>query len=263
VIGDWGSFKTMKRRTLLLSALVGALVPPALAANPPWRARLLKGGFDGKNWWAGLHVSLDADWKTYWRVPGEGGIAPQIDLPGENIAKAEIFHPLPHRYEDEAGITIGYKHEVVFPLALAPLDPAKASALSLKAFFGVCDVVCIPAQFAADAQFDPAGADAPDQALIARWQRFVPVPTVDGPIAKATAREMNGTIVIDCDMRKKADDFFVEGNPAHYFGKPTLMRGIALLPVSGAKSLEDLRGTELRVTMDVRGRGLEQRVTVV
>lgn len=253
----------MQRRSFLLGLSALSVSRPAWSGEKPWEARLLKGGFDGKVWWAGLHVSLDEGWKTYWRVPGEGGIAPQIDLPGENIAKADIMHPLPRRFEDEAGMTIGYKEEVVFPISLAPGDVTKPVTVSLKSFFGVCDVVCIPAEFAGNLQFDPAKSDAPDQALISRWQRLVPAAAMEGPIVKATAREMNGTLVLDCDMREKADDMFVEGNPAHYFGKPSFMRGIAVLPVNGAKSVAALRGTDLRVTLDVGGRGLEQRVTVV
>ena len=69
---------------------------------------------------------------------------PQLDITGENIASHEVFYPMPSRFEDDAGMTNGYKNEVVLPLAIAPADMARPVKLSMKAFFGVCDVVCIP-----------------------------------------------------------------------------------------------------------------------
>jgi DsbC/DsbD-like thiol-disulfide interchange protein len=252
----------MKRRQLLLCAFAIAHAPAAFAANPPWSARLLKGGFDGKVWWAGLHVTLAPKWKTYWRVPGEGGIAPQLDVKGGNIAAHEVLYPLPRRYEDEAGMTIGYIDEVVFPIAIEPTDASKPINLSLTAFFGVCEVVCIPAQLEESIVFDPAVADAPDQALISRWQGPVPRVQTPGPVTKAVARMENGKLWLDLDKPMGARDVFVEGKAGHYFGKPTLMRGIALLPVTGATSEADLRGSQLRITLDSNAGAIEQQVTV-
>jgi DsbC/DsbD-like thiol-disulfide interchange protein len=100
--------------------------------------RLLKGGFDGAVWWSGLSITLAPHWKTYWRVPGDGGIAPSLDITGENIMASRVDYPVPHRIAGESGTTIGYQDLVVFPIALTPGDVTRPVTANLKAFFGVC-----------------------------------------------------------------------------------------------------------------------------
>lgn len=252
----------MKRRHFLLSAFSFATAPAAFAAAQPWSARLLKGGFDGKVWWAGLQITLAPKWKTYWRVPGDGGIAPQLDVDGDNIAGYEVLHPLPHRFEDEAGMTIGYKDEVVFPIAVAPTDVMKPVNLTLKAFLGVCEVVCIPAQFESVLRFDAADSNAPHQAAIATWRGLVPARSVAGPVTRATAKAENGKVWLQLDKAEVARDIFVEGKATHYFGKPLLFPGSASLPVSGAKTETEVRGNNLRITLDSNKGPIEQTITV-
>jgi DsbC/DsbD-like thiol-disulfide interchange protein len=253
----------MKRRHVLAAPFFIATTAKLWAAEPPWSARLLQGGFDGKNVWAGLAISLAPKWKTYWRVPGDGGIAPQLDFVTENVATNIVHYPLPSRFQDEAGMTIGYKEEVVFPLSFQPFDVAKPVKVSLKSFFGVCDVVCIPAQFSGDLTFEPAKSAESDQAVISQWQSKVPILSVEGPIVKATTTTENGKPHLVLDLLNPVDDIFVEGNPAHYFGKPSTASGLVALPVSGANAAEELKGNALRITTSANGKGLEQKVVVV
>jgi DsbC/DsbD-like thiol-disulfide interchange protein len=253
----------MNRRDFLFAPIALTVAWPAFAAGQPWSARLLKGGFDGSVWWSGLMITLAPDWKTYWRVPGDGGIAPSFEIAGENIKTSRIDYPLPQRFRGEAGTTIGYKEAVVFPFAIAPQDSARPVSLSLKAFFGVCDEVCIPAPYDAAVQFDPASADAPDQAIISQWRAEVPQPGSDGPVKKATAKEDEDGFYVLLDTSESIREMFVEGNPAHYFGEPFFMRGLVRVAVTGAKSRDELRATALRLTLRTASKGLEQMVTVV
>lgn len=253
----------MKRRRFFLMPFAAMLASSSQAAPPPWSARLLKGGFDGKHYWAGLAISLAPAWKTYWRVPGDGGIAPQVDLMLENVGVEKIHYPLPQRFEDEAGMTIGYKQEVVFPISLLPMNNTLPVRLNLKSFFGVCEVVCIPAKFDAEVSFDPAKSDATDQQLISQWQAKVPVLSIEGPVIKATAATENKHIYLELDLLDSVNDIFVEGNPLHYFGKPTATAGLVRMPVNGAKSADELKGNQLRLTLNKDGRALEQSLTVV
>ena len=248
----------MKRRSLLQLPLALAFTHTARAATPPWSARLLRGGFDGKSYWMGIAMTLAPHWKTYWRVPGDGGIAPQIDLALENAGTDKIYLPLPKRFQDEAGMTIGYKDEVVFPISVHPMDDTLAVKVSLTSFFGVCDVVCIPAQFAGEVIFHPAVSSAPDQLLISQWYAKVPILSVEGPIANASADKH----VLVLDLPESVTDIFVEGNPLHYFGKPDMTAAMVRIPVSGVKTGHELKGSQLRVTINKNGRALEQVVTV-
>ncbi|VDZ60164.1 Uncharacterized protein predicted to be involved in C-type cytochrome biogenesis [Serratia odorifera] len=50
-----------------------------------------------------LSVELQNGWKTYWRSPGEGGIAPAIRWQG-NPPPAKWYWPTPQRF-DVAGIS--------------------------------------------------------------------------------------------------------------------------------------------------------------
>jgi DsbC/DsbD-like thiol-disulfide interchange protein len=252
----------MNRRSLLQLSFALAMATPSRAGPQPWTARLLKGGFDGKYNWTGLAISLAPRWKTYWRVPGDGGIAPQIDMVTENVGSHTVHFPLPARFEDESGMTIGYKEEVVFPIALQPMDEKLPIKMSLKAFFGVCEIVCVPAQFDSELTFDPAQTAAPDQQLISQWQSKVPVTSLEGPFIKASAEASDGKSVLVLDALEQVTDIFVEGNPLHYFGKPDATSGFIRIPVSGAKSVDELKGTQLRITINKNGRALEQIMTV-
>jgi DsbC/DsbD-like thiol-disulfide interchange protein len=252
----------MKRRNLLQLPLALLFAAPSRAGLQPWSAQLLKGGFDGKHYWAGLAISLAPKWKTYWRVPGDGGIAPQIDILTENVGSQTVHYPLPTRFEDEAGMTIGYKEEVVFPISLLPTDEKLPIKVSLKAFFGVCEIVCVPAQFDGEVTFDPAKSDAPDQQLISQWQAKVPVMSLEGPFIKASAEVSGGKPVLVLDALEQVTDIFVEGNPMHYFGKPDATSGFIRIPVSGAKSADELKGKQVRITINKSGRALEQSMPV-
>jgi DsbC/DsbD-like thiol-disulfide interchange protein len=254
---------TMNRRSLLFTGIATILSASAVRAEQPWQARLLKGGFDGSHYRMGLHITMAEHWKTYWRVPGSGGVAPQIDVKASNLKSFTISYPLPKRFEDASGESIGFKGEVVFPVAIAPLDATKPLEVSVDAFFGICEVVCIPAQFNGTLSFSSSQSDAPDQLTLNQWQNRVPVSATQPPILSAKVEQQSGKLYLLLETGQALQDIFVEGSPQHYFGKPNLMRGLARLAVSGAKDPAELRGQNLRITVDDGALGLEQFVTVV
>ena len=49
----------------------------------------------------------------------------------------------------------------------------------------------------------------------------------------------------------------------HYFGAPVFKGNAAMLPVTGAKSLDEIRVQPLRLTLDAGGKPLEQMLSVV
>ena len=253
----------MKRRHLLFAPFALAGVHASVAATQPWSAKLLKGGFDGTFWWSGLLITLAPHWKTYWRVPGDGGIAPALELSGDNLKSGRVDYPFPNRFVTVSGTTIGYKDNVVFPFAIEPRDMLRPVKLDLKAFFGVCEDVCIPAPFDAHVMFDPKTAAAPDQMLISEWQQKVPTRVTDGPVKKATVEMRDGKPSLFLDTSESISDIFAEGNPMHYFGNPLPVQGGVRLDVTGAKTLDEVRATPLRITMRTRSKALEQVVTVV
>ena len=98
--------------------------------------------------YAGVEIAMPTGWKTYWRNPGEaGGIPPEFDVAGsENLESATVLYPAPHRLTDKAGTNIGYKDSVTFPILILPKDQNKPVVLKLKATYGVCKDICVPAE---------------------------------------------------------------------------------------------------------------------
>lgn len=91
-----------------------------------------------------LEVKLDQDWKTYWRAPGEGGIAPQLDWAGsENIAAIDWQWPMPERYQLQGIETVGYKDNVSFPLTLRLIDAEQSFHLKARLTLPSCTTICV------------------------------------------------------------------------------------------------------------------------
>ena len=94
---------------------------------------------------AGIEIRLAPKWKTYWRTPGDTGIPPYFDWSGsENLKSAKVMYPVPSRYEDPVGVTIGYKSQVTLPVLLTPIDPSKPIKLNLSAQYAICYDLCVP-----------------------------------------------------------------------------------------------------------------------
>jgi suppressor for copper-sensitivity B len=90
-------------------------------------------------------VKIDKDWKTYWRTPGEAGLAPVFEWKGsENLKSATSAWPLPHRFMELDLENFGYKDEVVFPFNVTLNAPGKSLSLKLKLDILVCNKICLP-----------------------------------------------------------------------------------------------------------------------
>ena len=148
---------------LLFLSLMSLCVSVGVSAAPyatDWveghnsKARLLVGGAPGLGGqiqrYVALEIAMQPGWKTYWRQPGSaGGIPPQLSWQGSvNLKRAKLRFPAPTRMVDSTGATIGYKKTVVLPVAIEPELPSRPVIINLKALFGVCREICIPAQAA-------------------------------------------------------------------------------------------------------------------
>jgi len=134
--------------------LVLFLAQPAVAADAsPWdgdqRAaiRLIAGVPRAAIHRAGIEMRLAPGWKTYWRYPGDSGVPPRFDFAGSrNVKSVSVRYPAPQQLKDENGTSIGYKHDVVFPLDIVPQDGKQPVVLALKADYAICEKICIPAE---------------------------------------------------------------------------------------------------------------------
>lgn len=155
------------------------------------KARLLVGGAPGLGGeiqrYVALEIAMQPGWKTYWRQPGSaGGIPPQLSWQGSvNLKQAKLRFPAPTRMIDSTGATIGYKKSVVLPVAIEPELPSRPVIINLKALFGVCREICIPAQAAFKVTLGPGNFLQSPPELVKALRR---VPAVRNEIVKDKPR---------------------------------------------------------------------------
>lgn len=119
--------------------------------HPPAQVRLmLTGEVDHENNKAKtlLEVKLNDDWKTYWRSPGEGGVAPILDWSqSTNINELTWYWPTPAYYEQSGLWTLGYKSNVIFPMELTFNDVNQPFNFSGKLTLPTCTNICVLTEY--------------------------------------------------------------------------------------------------------------------
>jgi len=120
---------------------------------------------------AGIEMTLDRGWKTYWRYPGDAGVPPRFGFArSDNVEAVAISWPAPHGFSDGSGVSIGYSGRVIFPLRVTPKDRAKPVVLRLDVEFAICEKLCVPAEGVAEIALDGA-ASSHEAALTASEER--------------------------------------------------------------------------------------------
>jgi thiol:disulfide interchange protein len=128
---------------------------------------------------AGVHLKMESGWHTYWKNPGEAGMATKIEwhLPA-GVTAGEIQWPLPEKLPPAEVTTFGYQGEVVLlvPLKLAADVKPGALALSAKVSWLECKEQCIPAGGDVQATLNVGAETKPsaDAELLKQWQSKLP-----------------------------------------------------------------------------------------
>ncbi|WP_026258448.1 protein-disulfide reductase DsbD family protein [Endozoicomonas elysicola] len=113
-----------------------------------------------------LEVQLDGDWKTYWRSPGEGGVAPSLDWSkSENLNQVEWHWPIPGRYAFMGVETLGYKDRVVFPLTIHVNNMQEPVWFLGTLTMPSCTNICVLNDYELSLTFQPDQLDLSEQAL--------------------------------------------------------------------------------------------------
>jgi suppressor for copper-sensitivity B len=269
----------VQRQIVVLAAALTGLVAGGLAAAPARAAgaasewvrtdqtalRLVsavEGTGDARSVLLGLHFRLDPGWKVYWRSAGDAGYPPRVNWSGsQNLAEAHIDWPAPLRFSVLGFETLGYKDEVVLPVAVRLSEPGQPLALAADVDYLTCNEVCIPYQ--AKLSLDlPAGAahPSPFAHLINRFVVRVP-----GPSHGVTVERIGqfagpaGTVVrveATALMPFAAPDVYLEGPPELTFGAPRVAlrdggrRALLDVDVAGADKLKaPLAETRLTATV--------------
>ncbi|MGE9551918.1 protein-disulfide reductase DsbD family protein [Erwinia amylovora] len=254
----------MLRRIRSLALLAGLLWLPALqAADSGWmtsrqnghaQVRLRAENSPGKPVQALLDIRLQDGWKTYWRSPGEGGVAPVIHWQSEAVT-AQWFWPAPRRF-DVAGLTMqGYDHRVSLPIELKDVPAGKLSGtLTLSTCSNVCILTDYPFELdlntPADGQFTHDFARAMGE-----------IPLSAGLSETLQAGYQSGMLQITATRASgwNAPQLYLDDHSDASFGKPTItVKGDTLqasIPVSDpwGENAPDLQGEQVSLVLTDHG----------
>ena len=208
-----------------------------------------------------IELQLEDGWKTYWRTPGDSGVAPSFDwADATNIAMTKVYYPAPHRIADQGGESIGYQSSVIFPVHILRHDPGVATHTVVTVTFGICKNICIPVDVKLDgACFDqgmsPAIAAAVEAVPRAPGQARDSDPKIVHVSGSVAGSSPSLTIDADFGATATATDLFIEAPEGLYVTLPARATpdasGRARFTVDLSKAIEakDLLGKELRITM--------------
>ncbi|PAO06653.1 protein-disulfide reductase [Enterobacter cloacae] len=150
-----------------------------------------------------LTVELKPGWKTYWRSPGEGGVAPQIRWP-DGVTDSWSW-PVPSRFDISGMTTQGYHDKVTIPITL---DGARGDTLDGTLTLSTCSNVCLLTDYPLHLDFtqpvDEGFRSAFGQAMRA-------VPGTSGVSADLSAWLSDGNLVVTGTTDGKWD------NPGIFF----------------------------------------------
>lgn len=163
---------------------------------------------------AGVEITMQPGWHTYWRYPGDSGVPPRFDFSGsDNLAAAKVLYPAPHLYTDETGNTLGYKNGVTFPLQVTPRQAGKPVQLHVNLAYAVCAKLCVPVEGSAELTLTP-GASAQNAAL-ATAEAQVPKKVSAAKAGLTLKRRSDGTKpLVMMDLKAPTSEkvqVFVEG----------------------------------------------------
>lgn len=265
----------------LAPALILALAAPAIAATGDWArgdkamVRLFASGIDADGTINGaIEIALPPGWKTYWRNPGTAGVPPEFDFSASrNLGKPEVSFPVPTVVDDGYSVTNVYVAGVVLPFRAPVGDPKAPVELTLTAYLGVCEEVCIPDEVTAHLTVPPGENDAATAAVLATARARLPGPPVPGVLVVDGVTRQGGTDAkpvfrIATTVPSGAAPMLLVDGPQDWASyAPVLVTsdgGKALFDVKfsrlGAKT--PIAGASIRVTMAVGSRAIEQTLTL-
>ena len=210
----------------------------------------------------GIQIHLDPGYKTYWREPGDSGLPPVFDWQGsENVATVDVRWPVPVRFADGPGSSIGYKDSVILPVLVTLRDTAQRARLKLKIDYGICAELCVPALGEGELSLLPDAMVTPHRERVEAALGTVP------QSARLGDGVLPGVVGIEPDVKQTAlhvkvaglggsgePDLFVEGPKGWYFGQPVLSGATDgteldwLVPVEQTPDAGSLGGLTLTLT---------------
>ena len=135
----------------------------------------------GKPMWLGLALQHQPHWHTYWKNPGDSGLATVLQwaLPA-GVQTGEVQWPLPQKISIGTLANFGYEGAVLLPVPLTlgpdfkPTPGQKTLDITLHASWLVCRQECIPQEGRFSIQLPLQGALALHTPLFDAAQQSIP-----------------------------------------------------------------------------------------
>jgi suppressor for copper-sensitivity B len=148
--------------------------------HPPVQTRFVLTGLQdpkAKTVTGYLDVKLSGDWKTYWRSPGEGGVAPSIDWKNsQNLSKVDWLWPYPQKFELLGIETQGYKGDTLFPMMLHIEDMSNPVSIDAVLTLSSCTTICVLTDYPIQLTFDPSDLQINEEVMFRYAQAISNVP---------------------------------------------------------------------------------------
>ncbi len=229
----------MKKQTGALWGVLWALffivsVTPSVQAAEHISARLVSPAVDSDE--ALLALDIEEGWHAYWRMPGEGGLAPRLDWSdSENIERVDLLWPTPRRFDEMGLQSFGYEGRVLFPLHIVKVDEERPAHLALVLSVMVCKTMCVPQDLSLTLKIYKKAA-----VLLDKAKDFVPV---QGDIPGIKIENIvigPAALVVTAFIQRgfeKADLFVDAGEDVYLVGPPQI-----------TVDQKDMRRAQLRIT---------------
>ena len=197
--------------------------------------------------------------KTYWRSPGEGGIAPKIKwADSKNVSQLQWFWKFPQRFNLLGIDTLGYKHNIIFPMNLHIDDMNKPVELHAVLTMSSCTTICILTDFDINLVFNPSEMTVDNDAMLVYAKAMSEVPK-DSPLVEGTstiwdAHKSQLQVIATHQIGWTAPDIIVDGDSDEMqdaeFGIPHIEiegnQAIATYDVSSWMGTPDLNNQHIR-----------------
>ena len=185
---------TMALSTSLLANAGASLVgqsSAAVAQTPEVRAELLayapQGIAKGAPLELGLLLQHQPGWHTYWKNPGDSGLATELHwtLP-EGLQAGPVQWPTPRKITIGRLANFGYEGQVLLPVRVTmapnfrPAPGSSALTVHLSASWLVCKTECIPQEGQFDVRIPVQGSTAAAAPLFEAARKALPRPLIDG-----------------------------------------------------------------------------------
>ena len=170
----------MRNKLAILGLSLWLAATTGMAAHT--QAKLLlpaTGARPGETVLAGVKLTMDTGWHTYWINPGTAGIATSIEwkLP-PGITAGEIQWPLPEKMQAGEITTYGYEHETVLlvPLTLGTNVSSGLANIAARVSWLECQEQCVPGSGDVQAELNIGSEStaSTDAAALAAWAKKIP-----------------------------------------------------------------------------------------